>query len=340
VNRDWGERVSSVKFVFDQERLKLIGLSPVQAAQQLQFLLTGVTVTQVREDIRSVDVVARSDGDERLDPARLGDLALVGPNGQTIPLDQIGHMEVASEDPILKRRDRVPTITVRSDVQEGMQPPDVSAEIAKALHSIIQSLPTGYGIEVGADVEESAKANVALAKIFPIMIMMTMLVLMFQVRSFSALAMVLLTAPLGLLGAVPTLIIFHQPFGFNAILALIGLSGILMRNTLILTGQIKDNIAAGLDEYHAVIEATVQRARPVLLTALAAVLAFVPLTQSIFWGALAYTLIGGTAVGTAIILMFLPALYSIWYRVKPSAGLAEVNPVVEKHPRSGIHAVA
>lgn len=319
VNRDWGERVTSVKFVFDQERLKLIGLSPVQAAQQLQFLLTGVTVTDVREDIRSVDVVARSDGDERLDPARLSDFTLVGQDGHVIPLDQIGHMEVLPEDPILKRRDRIPTVTVRSDVQEGMQPPDVSAEISKALQPIMQALPAGYRIEIGADVEESTKANVALAKIFPIMILLTMLVVMVQVRSFSGLAMVILTAPLGLLGAVPTLILFHQPFGFNAILALIGLSGILMRNTLILMEQIKDNIADDLDAYHAVVEATVQRARPVILTALAAVLAFIPLTQSVFWGALAYTLIGGTAVGTVIILMFLPALYSIWYRVKAAA---------------------
>jgi multidrug efflux pump subunit AcrB len=305
--------------MFDQERLKLIGLSPVEAAQQLQFLLTGVTVTDVREDIRSVDIVARSDGNERMDPARLGDFTLVAPDGRAIPLDQIGHMDIVSEDPILKRRDRTPTVTVRSDVQDGMQPPDVSAEISKALGPVIQSLPAGYRIEVGADVEESTKANVALAKIFPIMILLTMLIVMIQVRSFSGMAMVVLTAPLGLLGAVPTLLLFHQPFGFNAILALIGLSGILMRNTLILMGQIKDNIEEGLDEYHAVVEATVQRSRPVILTALAAVFAFIPLTQSVFWGALAYTLIGGTAVGTVIILMFLPALYSIWYGVKPTA---------------------
>lgn len=317
VNRDWGDRVASVKFVFDQERLKLIGLSPVQAAQQLQFLLTGVNVTAVREDIRSVAVVARSDGEERLDPARLGDFTLVSPDGKTIPLDQIGRMEVTTEDPILKRRDRTPTITVRSDVQEGIQPPDVAAEVTKSLQPLIQSLPAGYRIEVGADVEESLKANVALAKVFPIMIVLTMLVIMLQVRSFSAMAMVLLTAPLGLLGAVPTLIIFHQPFGFTAILALIGLSGILMRNTLILMEQIKTNMHEGLDTYHAVVEATVQRARPVILTALAAVLAFIPLTFSVFWGALAYTLIGGTAVGTVIILLFLPALYAIWYRVRP-----------------------
>jgi multidrug efflux pump subunit AcrB len=240
-------------------------------------------------------------------------------------------MEVVTEDPILKRRDRTPTVIVRSDVEEGMQPPDVSAQISKALEPVMKALPAGYRIEVGADVEESAKANAALAKIFPIMILFTMLIVMVQVRSFSGLAMVILTAPLGSLGAVPTLLIFHQPFGFNAILALIGLAGILMRNTLILMEQIKGNIAEGLDPYHAVVEATVQRARPVILTALAAVLAFVPLTQSVFWGALAYTLIGGTAVGTAIILVFLPALYAIWYRVKPPVKNGDDVEAAEDH---------
>jgi multidrug efflux pump subunit AcrB len=200
-----------------------------------------------------------------------------------------------------------------------LQPPQVSAEVEAALKPIVAALPAGYHIETGGNIEDSAKANVALARIFPIMLVLTLLVLVIQVRSFSAMFMVLLTAPLGLVGVVPILLIFHQPFGFTAILGLLGLSGILMRNTLILIGQIHTNRANGLDAYHAVVEATVQRARPVILTALAAVLAFIPLTQSVFWSALAYTLIGGTAAGTALILLFLPALYSIWYRVKPPA---------------------
>jgi multidrug efflux pump subunit AcrB len=315
-NKDWGERSPTVRFMFDQERLKLIGLSPSQAAQQLQFLLSGVAVTSLRENIRSVEVVARSEGNERLDPSRLGDFTLAAPDGKMIPLDQIGTTQVVMEEPLAKRRDRTPTVMVRSDVQEGLQPPDVSAEVWQALAPLVQKLPAGYRVEVAADVEESAKANVALAKVFPIMIALTMLVIMLQVRSFSTMFMVLLTAPLGLLGAVPTLLLFHQPFGFNAILALIGLSGILMRNTLILVEQIKSNHASGLDLYHSVVEATVQRSRPVILTALAAVFAFIPLTHSVFWGSLAYTLIGGTAVGTVIILVFLPALYAIWYRVQ------------------------
>jgi multidrug efflux pump subunit AcrB len=172
---------------------------------------------------------------------------------------------------------------------------------------------------MGGSIEEAAKANVALCKVFPAMIAAMLIVIMLQVRSFSTMAMVMVTAPLGLVGVVPMLLAFNQPFGFNAILGLIGLAGILMRNTLILTEQIKENRAAGLDDYHAVIEATVQRTRPVILTALAAVLAFIPLTHSVFWGSMAYTLIGGTAVGTVLILLFLPALYAAWFRIKSPA---------------------
>lgn len=316
-NRDWGNRSPVLRFIPDQDRLNLIGLSPVDAAQQLQFLLTGVTITQIRENIRNVAIVARSAGGERLDPSRLADFSLTSRDGRQIPLDQIGRSEIRYEEPIMKRRDRIPTITIRSDINEATQPPEVSKEILIALQPLIASLPEGYRIEMGGSIEEATKANDALGKIFPVMIAAMMIVIMLQVRSFSTMAMVMLTAPLGVVGVVPMLLIFNQPFGFNAILGLIGLAGILMRNTLILTEQIKENQAAGLDDYHAVIEATVQRTRPVVLTALAAVLAFIPLTHSVFWGSMAYTLIGGTAVGTALILLFLPALYAAWFRIKP-----------------------
>jgi multidrug efflux pump subunit AcrB len=319
VNRDWTLRVPTVRYVLDQDRLRLIGLSPTDAAQQLQFLLSGVTVTQVREDIRTVDVVARSSGPERLDPARLADFSLTSADGRAIPLDQIGRAEVRMEEPLLRRRDRTPTITVRGDIDEALQPPDVSVEVEKALAPIVAKLPAGYRIEMAGPIEESAKANAALALVFPVMLLAMLGIIMLQVRSFSTMAMVVLTGPLGLIGAVPALLLFHQPFGFNAILGLIGLAGILMRNTLILIAQIKTNEENGLDPFHAVIEATVQRARPVILTALAAVLAFIPLTLSVFWGAMAFTLIGGTAVGTVLTLVFLPALYALWFRFRPSA---------------------
>ncbi|HXR91453.1 MAG TPA: efflux RND transporter permease subunit, partial [Steroidobacteraceae bacterium] len=319
VNQDWGERTPTVHFVLDQNRLQLMGLSSSDAAQQLQFLLTGVPVTQVREDIRTVEVVARSAGPQRLDPARLSELVLTTRTGRVVPLSQIGHVEIRPEDPILRRRDRTPTITVQSDFDEAMQPPEVSMEIEKALAPIIAHLPSGYRIETGGNIEDSSKANSALLPVLPIMVLLTLLVLVVQTRSLSAMTMVFLTAPLGLVGAVPILLILHQPFGFNAILGLIGLSGILMRNTLILIGQIHANEAQGLDPYHAVVEATVQRARPVILTALAAVLAFIPLTTSVFWGSMACTLNGGTAAGTVLTLLFLPALYAIWFRVRNPA---------------------
>lgn len=316
-NRDWGNRAPVLRFIPDQDRLNLIGLSPTEVSQQLQFLLTGVAVTRVREDIRNVPIVARSAGGERLDPARLADFSLVSREGRQIPLDQIGYSEIRLEEPIMKRRDRTSVITIRSDINEATQPPEVSKEVMTALQPLIASLPEGYRIEMGGSIEEATKANDALGKVFPAMIAITLIVIMLQVRSFSTMTMVMLTAPLGLVGVVPMLLAFNQPFGFNAILGLIGLAGILMRNTLILTEQIKENRAAGLDDYHAVIEATVQRTRPVILTALAAVLAFVPLTHSVFWGSMAYTLIGGTAVGTVLILLFLPALYVAWFRIKP-----------------------
>jgi multidrug efflux pump subunit AcrB len=318
-NRDWGNRAPVLRFVPDQDRLNLIGLSTAEAAQQLQFLLTGIPVTQVRENIRNVSVVARSAGDNRLDPARLADFSLMSRDGRPIPLDQIGHSEIRLEEPIMKRRDRMSVVTVRSDINEATQPPEVSKQVMEALQPLIAALPVGYRIEMGGNIEESLKANAALVTIFPMMIAATLIVIILQVRSLSTMTMVVLTAPLGLVGVAPTLILFNQPFGFNAILGLIGLAGILMRNTLILTEQIKENQAAGLDDYHAVIEATVQRTRPVILTALAAVLAFIPLTESVFWGSMAFTLIGGTAVGTVLILLFLPALYAAWFRIKPTA---------------------
>ncbi|WP_298377756.1 efflux RND transporter permease subunit [Azospirillum sp.] len=331
-NRDWGNRTPVLRFTPDQDRLNLIGLSPSEVGQQLQFLLTGIAVTQVREDIRNVPIVARSAGGERLDPARLADFSLTSRTGQQIPLDQIGHAEIRLEEPIMKRRDRTSVITIRSDINEATQPPEVSKQIMTALQPLIASLPPGYRIETGGSIEEAVKANTALAKVFPVMIAAMLIFIMVQVRSFSTMAMVLLTAPLGVVGAVPMLLTFNQPFGFNAILGLIGLAGILMRNTLILTEQIKENQAAGYDDYHAVIEATVQRTRPVILTALAAVLAFIPLTHSVFWGSMAYTLIGGTAVGTALILLFLPALYAAWFRIKPAA----VSDTSRSHARLGV----
>jgi len=325
VNTDWGVRVPTLHFTLQQDRLQAMGLSTSAVAQQLQFLLTGVPVTAVREDIRTVQVVARSAGNVRLDPAKIGHFTLVGAQGQRIPLSQVGSIEVRMEEPIMRRRDRMPTITVRGDIAEGLQPPDVSTAITKQLQPIMAKLPGGYHIVEAGAIEESGKATAAMLPIFPIMLAMTLLIIILQVRSMAAMVMVFLTSPLGLIGVVPTLLLFQQPFGINALVGLIALSGILMRNTLILIGQIRENEAAGLDPFRAVVEATVQRARPVVLTALAAILAFIPLTHSVFWGTLAYTLIGGTFAGTILTLVFLPAMYSIWFKIRPHGALPVLN---------------
>ncbi|MCU6425783.1 efflux RND transporter permease subunit [Enterobacter sichuanensis] len=318
VNSDWGSRVPVLHFTLDQNRLQATGLTSSDVARQLQFLLSGVPVTAVREDIRSVEVMGRAAGDIRLDPAKIEGFTLVGNAGQRVPLSQIGKIEIGMEDPILRRRDRTPTITVRGDIADTLQPPDVSVAIMKQLQPIVDALPAGYRIDMAGSIEESGKATQAMLPLFPIMIALTLLIIILQVRSLSAMVMVFLTAPLGLIGVVPTLLMFNQPFGINALVGLIALSGILMRNTLILIGQIDHNQKAGLDPFQAVVEATVQRARPVLLTAMAAVLAFIPLTHSVFWGTLAWTLIGGTLGGTIITLVFLPAMYAIWFRIRPA----------------------
>jgi multidrug efflux pump subunit AcrB len=329
VSTDWGNRTPALRFVLDQDRLQALGLSSSAVAQQLQFLLSGVPVTTVREDIRTVQVVARASGVERLDPAKIADYTLAGANGQRVPLSQVGRIEVRMEEPVMRRRDRMPTITVQGDIADGLQPPDVSASITAQLQSLRDGLPAGYRVIEAGSVEESGKATTAMLPLFPIMLAITLLIIVLQVRSLSAMVMVFLTSPLGLIGVVPTLLLFQQPFGINALVGLVALSGILMRNTLILIGQIRNNIADGLAPFNAVVEATVQRARPVILTALAAILAFIPLTQSVFWGTLDYTLIGGTFAGTVLTLVFLPTMYAIWFKIRPVAGDAQAVPALQ-----------
>jgi len=315
VHLDWSDRTPNLHVALDQERLRLIGLTPKDAALQLATVFNGTPATQVREGQRIVDVLVRAPSAERHGLRDIDDVTLTTADGRSVPLSQVGHLDTRTENAVLKRYDRETYIAVEGDVVDGKQPPDVTAEILPKLEAIKARLPAGYRIDTGGSVEESKKADVALGAVFPLMLIVMLTVIMLQVRSFSMMGMVLLTAPLGLVGAVPTLLIFHQPFGFNAILGLIGLAGILMRNTLILVDQIHHDRVAGLSTHDAVVESTVRRARPVVLTAAAAMLAFIPLTHSTFWGSLAYVLVGGVGVGTLLTLLFLPALYAIWFRV-------------------------
>jgi len=231
-----------------------------------------------------------------------------------VPLAQLGRIETRFEDSLIKRYNREPFLAVHADVVNA-QPPDVSAALWQQLEPLRQSLPEGYRIDIGGVVEESGKADAAINKMVPLMIGLMLVFTMLQMRSFSGTFMVVATAPLGVIGAVLAMILFDQAFGFVALLGLIGLAGILMRNTLILTQQVSDNLETGMPPLEAVVEAAVHRARPVILTALAAILAFVPLTLDTFWGPMAFVLIGGVAVGTAITLLFVPALYALWFRL-------------------------
>jgi len=309
---EWDERVPTLYLELDPENLGWMGLTPAEVARQLQFQLRGVAVTELRQGIRSVQLVARNARGEGMMPE---DLEIKTRDGRKLSVKQLGKWQVRYEEPVIKRYNRAPFLAVQADV-EGAQPPDVTKEIWSAMTGLREQLPEGYRVEIGGTVEQSAKANASIEALQPVMLALMLIFIMLQMRSFIGTLTVLATAPLGLIGAVLALLLFNQPFGFTALLGLIGLGGILMRNTMILTQQVQDNSKAGMVAREAVVEAAVQRARPVVLTALAAVLAFVPLTFDLFWGPLAYVLIGGVAVGTLITLLFVPALYALWFRLK------------------------
>lgn len=312
---DWNEMSPSVRLVVDQERARALGLNVQDVSQTLQTLVSGVTVTTVRDGVEQVGVVARAAASERLDLGHVGDLTIIARNGVAVPLSQVARLEYIHEDPILWRRNRDTVITVRADVVDGVQPPDVTAQLLPKLQTIKDGLAPGYRIETGGAVEESEKANAALFVLFPIMFLAMLTLLMIQLQSFSRLALVFLTAPLGLIGTSVGLNLAHKPFGFTALLGLIALAGMIMRNTLILVDQIESDVASGsYTRREAIVEATVRRARPVVLTALAAILAMIPLSSSAFWSPMAVTIMGGLFVATFLTILFVPALYAVWFR--------------------------
>jgi multidrug efflux pump subunit AcrB len=312
---DWNEQVKSIRLDIDQDRARALGLTPQEVAQTLQTLVSGFTITQYREGIERIGVVARAIPSERLDLDRLPDLTIATRNGVAVPLSQVAKLSYEFEEPILWRRNRDLVLTVRGDVIDGVQAPDVSNEIAPKLKAIKDALPFGYRIETGGSIEESVKANVALVAVFPVMIIAMLVLLMIQLQSFSRLALVVVTAPLGLIGATGALLVSNRPFGFVALLGLIALAGMIMRNTVILVDQIDRDIAEGHARYRAIIDATIRRARPVTLTALAAILGMIPLSRSVFWGPMAITIMGGLLVATILTLLVVPALYALWFRV-------------------------
>ena len=337
INFDWNELAKTVRLEIDQNKARALGVDSQVLGNTLQTLLSGVTVTQYRERTESIDVVARAVAPERLSVEGLEAINLRTSNGGVVSLAQLATLRFELEEPILWRRNKDLLMTVRAGVIDGVQGPDVAARIDKALAPLRAELPAGYRIEVGGDKEESAKSQGSIFKMMPVMAFLMLLFLMLQLQSFSKLALVVLTAPLGLIGVSLFLLLFNQPFGFVSLLGVIALAGMIMRNSVILVDQIDQDIAAGHSAWDAVIDATVRRSRPILLTAGTAIFAMVPLSRSVFWGPMAVALMGGLLVATALTLLFLPALYATWFRVKRPA-VAAPQPVRHEIPSLAISA--
>ncbi len=319
VNVDWEEASRVIRLAVDQDRARALGISTQELAQFVGTVVSGQAVTAWRERDKQVDVVVRGDAAERRMVGLLKDLAIPVGRGRTVPLAQVARLEHGFEQGIYWRRDRTPVITVRSDIADGMQAPAVSAQVNAALEPVRAKLPFGYRIEMGGAVEDSGKGQRSIAAVAPVMVLVMLTVLMLQLQNFARLAMVVLTAPLGLIGVTAALLVSRMPFGFVAMLGTIALAGMIMRNSVILVDQIDRDIREGSEPWEAIVDATVRRFRPIMLTAAAAVLAMIPLTRSAFYGPMAVAIMGGLLVATVLTLVFLPALYAAWFRVKPSA---------------------
>ncbi|WP_286069798.1 efflux RND transporter permease subunit [Stenotrophomonas sp. 57] len=317
VNLDWSEPSKVVRLVIDQERARALGVSSAQVSQFLSSSLAGQSVSVYREGNRQIEMLLRGPADERNQLELLSSLSMPTTNGGSITLSQVATMEYGFEDGIIWHRNRLPTVTVRADISDGMQPLDVVHQILPTLDGIRAELPSGYLLETGGTVEDSARGQDSIKAGMPLFLVVVATLLMLQLRSFSRAAMVLVTAPLGIIGATLFLLLFRAPFGFVALLGTIALAGMIMRNSVILIDQIQQDIDAGHDRWHSIIDATVRRFRPIVLTALAAVLAMIPLSRSAFYGSMAISIMGGLIVGTVLTLVFLPALYAAWFRVKP-----------------------
>ena len=316
VHLDWIERAKVVKLNVDQDKARALNLSSAQLSAILNSILTGYSVTYFREGDKLIEVLARAEAAERMDIGAIGDYNIPLTGGRTVPLSQLATLSYELEDGVVWRRNRLPTVTVRADIFGNIQAPVVTGKIDPQLNPLREKLPAGYAIEIGGAVEESAKGQASVAAVMPLMILVTITLLMIQLQSISRTFLVLLTAPLGLIGATLFLLLFHIPFGFVAMLGVIALSGMIMRNSVILVDQIEQDIAAGKPPWEAIIGSTVRRFRPIMLTAAAAILAMVPLTRSDFWGPMAVAIMGGLLVATVLTLLFLPALYAAWFRVE------------------------
>jgi len=316
VQLDWNDPVRTLRADIDQDKARALGLAPADIALVTQIFMNGATLSQWREKEDLVDIVARAVPGERLNVDTLKSINLYTRDGTVVPLSQVAQIRYELEEPVLWRRNRDMAITVRADVKDGEQGVSATQSIVPQLKPIEAKLPFGYRIDVGGAVEESDKANKALSAVFPVMLVTILTILMLQLQSFSKVFMVLLTAPLGLIGVVAALLLFQAPLGFVAILGVTALCGMIMRNSVILVDQVREEMELGLDPWNAVLEAAIHRTRPVMLTAAATVLAMVPLARSVFWGPMAIAIMGGLTVATVLTIFFVPALYAAWFKVR------------------------
>ncbi len=316
VNYDWNALSKVVKLKIDQDKARVLGISSQELAVVINSILSGYSITRFREDNRLIEVLARADKNERISLSNLSNIQIPTNNGVFIPLNQLVSLSYELEEGLIWRRDLLPTITVRADVKGSAQAANVSKKIDKQLNQLREQLPLGYSIDIGGTVEESAKGENAIKSVIPVVILVVFTLLMIQLQSFQRTLIVVLTAPLGLIGVVVALLLFNAPYGFVANLGVIALFGMIMRNSVILVDQIEKEHAHGHPLKEAIIEATVRRVRPIFLTAAAAVLAMVPLSYSTFWGPMAMAIMGGLIIATLLTLLFLPALYAAWFRVR------------------------
>lgn len=318
VNMDWGERVKVLKIDIDQDKARVLGVSSKSVSQALQASLSGYDITQYLEGTDSIGVYARLQSPERTDLNNLKDLKIYTQGGRFVPLSQIARLQLASDDSIRWRRSRIPTITVQADVANGAQGNDVEHVLWSQLEPMVKKLPPGYRIEMGGSLESSSKSQKAIKTTMPLVIVVVLFLLMIQLQDMRRMALVLLTAPLGIIGVTAVMLVFRIPFGFVALLGTIALFGMIIRNSVILIVQIDHALGEGATMRDAIIESTVHRFRPILLTAAAAVLAMVPLTRSVFWGPMAWAIMGGLTVATLLTLLFLPTAFAVWFKAAKS----------------------
>ncbi|MEZ0168048.1 efflux RND transporter permease subunit [Microvirga sp. TS319] len=316
INYDWIEPARTVQIRVDQDQARLLGLSSQDLAQALNTVVSGATVTQMRDGIYLVDVVIRASAEQRASLATIRTLQVPLPNGRTVPLSQIASIAYGQEYPLVWRRDRKPTLTVQADVAPGTLPATVVRALSPKIDELNAGLPAGYRVAVGGTEEESGKSQASVIAVVPVMLFLMLTILMIQLQSFHRLFLVLSVAPLGLIGVVAALLVSGKPLGFVAILGVLALTGMIARNSVILIDQVETEKSKGRDPWNAVVEATAHRFRPILLTAAAAILGMVPIAPTIFWGPMAYAIMGGLAVATLLTLVFLPALYVAWFRIR------------------------